>query len=110
MKIRDAALTLFCVACWFVMPGCGARDPNGKYVSRIHLPSGAEFTETVDFRRNGVCYYGHPPKMVECQWSRQGDTITISRNGVMLDKLQFDGKQLVVPEESAVRTPFVRER
>jgi hypothetical protein len=109
MKTKTTVLLSFCAVCCLLMAGCGARDPGGKYVSRIRLPNQAECMETVDFRANGVCYYGHPPKVAECQWSRQGNTITISRNGVLLNKLQFDGKQLIVPEESAVRTPFVRE-
>jgi hypothetical protein len=109
MKTRDTILPFFCAVYCLLVAGCGARDPNGKYVSHVRLPNQAEWTETVDFRPHGVCYYGHPPKVAECQWSRQGNMITISRNGVVLNKLQFDGKQLIVPEESGVRTPFVKE-
>jgi hypothetical protein len=39
----------------------------------------------------------------------QGNKITISRNGVVLTKLQFDGKQLIDPVLSPFGTPFVRE-
>ena len=35
--------------------------------------------------------------------------ITISRNGVELNRLQFDGKQLVDPEGAPIRGPYVRE-
>jgi hypothetical protein len=52
--------------------GCGdSRQPSGKYVSVIRLPaSGEEWTETIEFKRNGICYYGHPPTVAECKWSR----------------------------------------
>jgi len=92
-----------------LLVGCGARDPNGRYVSHIRLPSGEEWIETADFRPNGICYYGKPPTIAECRWWRQGKTITISRNGVELNRLQFDGKQLVDPEGAPIRGPYVRE-
>jgi hypothetical protein len=80
--------------------GCDrSREPSGKYVPVIRLAgSGEEWTETVEFKPNGICYYGHPPKMAECKWSRRENTITISRNGVVLNELQYDGKQLVDPQ------------
>jgi hypothetical protein len=103
------------IACWCFVPiaaGCGrSRDPSGKYVSLIRLPgSGEEWTETIDFKRNGICYYGHPPAIAECLWSRRGNTITISRNGVVLNELQYDGKQLVDPQTAGVRGPYVQQK
>ena len=94
-----------------LLVGCGARDPNGRYVSHIRLSgSGEEWIETADFRPNGIGYYGHPPAIAECRWSRQGKTITISLNGVEVDRLQFDdGRQLVDPEGASIRSPCVRE-
>ena len=92
-----------------LLVGCGARDPNGRYVSHIRLPSGEEWIETADFRPNGICYYAKPPAIAECRWWRQGKTITISRNGVELNRLQFDGRQLVDPEGAPIRGPYVRE-
>jgi len=39
--------------------GCGrSREPSGKYVSVIPLPgSGEQWTETIEFKPNGICYY-----------------------------------------------------
>jgi hypothetical protein len=66
---------------WFVLIDAGggdSRQPSGKYVSVIRLPrSGEEWTETIEFKPNGICYYGHPPTIAECNWSRHGNTITI---------------------------------
>jgi hypothetical protein len=83
-----------------MLPGCGrGREPSGKYVSVIRLSgSGEEWTETIEFKRNGLCFYGHPPRIAECQWSRHGNTITISRNGAVLNELQYKGKELVDPQ------------
>ena len=101
---------IFIVGIVLLLVGCGARDPNGRYISHIRLPnSGEEWIETADFRPNGICYFGHPAAIAECRWSRQGKTITISRNGVELNKVQFDGKQLVDPEGAPIRGPYVRE-
>jgi len=101
---------IFTVGIVLLLVGCGARDPNGRYVSHIRLPSSCdEWIETADFRPNGICYYGHPPAIVECRWSRQGKTTTISRNGVELNRLQFDGSQLADPEGAPIRGPYVRE-
>jgi hypothetical protein len=93
----------------FLSVVCRARSPSGKYVAHIHLPTGVEWIETADFRSDGVCYFGKPPTIADCRWSQQGKTITISRNGVVLIKLQFDGKQLVDPEGAPIRGPYVRE-
>jgi hypothetical protein len=90
--------------------GCGVRDPNGRHISHIRLPnSGEEWIEAADFRPNGICYFGHPLAIAECRWWRQGKTIRISRNGVELIRLQFDGKQLVYPAGAPIRSPYVRE-
>jgi hypothetical protein len=95
-----------------ISSACGrSREPSGKYVSVIRLPgSGEEWTEKIEFKPNGICYYGHPPTVAECKWSRRGDAITISRNGVVLNKLQYDGKQLVDPQTAGVRGPYVRQK
>ena len=37
------------------------------------------------------------------------NTITISRNRVVLNNLEFDGKQLVDPEGAGVVGPYIRE-
>jgi len=101
---------VFIVGIFLLLVGCGARDPNGRYVSHIRLPSsGEEWIETADFRPNGICYYGHPPAIAECRWWREGKTITISLNGVEVNRLQFDGRQLVDPEGAPIRSPYVRE-
>jgi len=49
---------LVCSCLVLVACGCGrSRDPSGKYVSLIRLPgSGEEWSETVDFKPNGICY------------------------------------------------------
>lgn len=92
--------------------GCGrGREPSGKYVSVIRLPgSGEEWTETIEFKRNGLCFYGHPPRIAESKWSRHGNTITISRNGTVLNELQYDGKQLVDPQTAGVRGLYIRQK
>jgi hypothetical protein len=91
--------------------GCGrSRDPSGLYASLIKLPGGDQWTETVDFKANGTCYYGHAPTIALCQWPRRGNAITISRNGVVLNELQYDGKQLVDPQTAFVRGPYVRQK
>jgi hypothetical protein len=65
--------------------GCGdSRQPSGKYVSVIRLPaSGEEWTETIEFKRNGICYYGHPPTVAECKmvpaWKHDHDLTQRSR-------------------------------
>ena len=101
---------IFIVGIVLLLVGCGARAPKGGYVSHIRLPnSGEEWIEIADFPPNGICYFGHPPAIAECRWSRQGKTITISRNGVELIRLEFDGKQLVDPEGAPIRDPYVRE-
>jgi hypothetical protein len=69
-----------------------------------------EWTETIEFKPNGICCYGHPPMVAECKWSRHGNTITISRNGALLNALQYDGKQLVDPQTAQVRGPHVRQK
>src|SRR4029453_16651697 len=95
-----------------MLPGGGrGREPSGKYVSVIRLPgSGEEWTETIEFKRNGLCFYGHPPRIAECQWSRHGNTITISRNGAVLNELQYKGKELVDPQTAGVRGPYIRQK
>ena len=100
---------VFTVGIVLLLGGYGACDPNGRYVSHIRLPTGEEWIETADFQPNGICYYGKPPTIAECRWLRQGKTITISRNGVELNRLQFDGRQLVDPEGAPIRGPYVRE-
>ena len=91
--------------------GCGdSRQPSGEYVSVIRLDSGEQWTETIELKPNGICYYGHPPTIAECKRSRQGNTITISRNGVVLNELQYDGKQLVDPQTAGVRGPYLRQK
>jgi hypothetical protein len=49
--------------------GCGdSRQPNGKYVSVIRLMgSGEQWTETIEFKPNGICYYAHPSTVAECK-------------------------------------------
>ena len=101
---------IFIIGVFLLLVGCGARNPNGRYVSHIRLPTGEEWIETADFRSNGICYFGKPPTIAECRWSRSGKTITISLNGVEVDRLQFDdGRQLVDPEGASIRSPCVRE-
>jgi hypothetical protein len=90
-SIKSARLLLLSVACCLLTLGCRARSPSGKYISHVRLPTGMEFIETADFRSSGTCYFGTPPTIAECQWSRQGDTITIERNGLVLTKLRFEG-------------------
>jgi hypothetical protein len=110
-KLKPTVLLFLSVVCCLLAVGCRARGPSGKYVSHIHLPTGVELIETADFRSDGVCYFGEPPTYIaDCRWSQQGKTITISRNGVVLIRLQFDGKQLVDPETTGLRGPFVREQ
>jgi len=109
MKQNTLRWRILTVGIVLLLVGCGARDPNARYVSHIRLPSGEEWIETADFRPNGICYFGHPPAIAECRWSRQGNTITILRNGVELNRLQFDGKQLVDPEGAPIRGPYFRE-
>jgi hypothetical protein len=68
-----------------MLPGCGrGREPSGKYVSVIRLSdSGEEWTETIEFKRNGICYYGHPPTVAECKmvpaWKHDHDLTQRSR-------------------------------
>jgi len=61
--------------------------------------------ETIDFKPTGICYYGHPPTIAECKWSRRENSITISRNGIVLNELQYDRQQLVDPQMARVRAP-----
>jgi len=49
------------------------------------------------------------PQLPSVDGGVQGKTITISRNRVELNRLQFDGKQLVDPEGAPIRGPYVRE-
>jgi hypothetical protein len=109
---KHICFLVVCSCLILVGSGCArSRNPSGKYVSMIRLPgSGEEWTETIDFKANGICYYGHPPTIAECQWSRQGKTITISRNAIVLNKLEYDGKQLVDPETAGVRGPYIQQR
>jgi hypothetical protein len=94
-----------------IATSCGrVHDPSGVSASLIKLPSGDQWTETVDFNANGTCYYGHAPTIALCQWSRRGNTITISRNRVVLNELQYDGKQLVDPQTALVRGRYVQQR
>jgi hypothetical protein len=84
------------------------RQPRGKYLSHVKLPTGQEWTEQADFRPNGTCNFGHPPDYVaDCKWTRNGRIITISRNGVVLTELKFDGKNLVLAEDDTFHSPFV---
>jgi hypothetical protein len=110
--LKQICLVIVCGCLVLIGAGCGdSRQPSGKYVSVIRLPgSGEEWTETIEFKPNGICYYGHPPTVAECKWSRRGSTITISRNGVVLNELQYDGKQLVDPQTAQVRGPYVRQK
>jgi hypothetical protein len=62
---------LLCFVCCFLTIGCGSRNPSGEYVSHVRLPTGMELTETVDFKSNGICYFGTPPTIAECQWSHR---------------------------------------
>ena len=69
----------------------------------------AEWTETIEFKRNGIYFYGHPPTIAECKWSCHGHTITLSRNGAVFNELKYDGKQLVDPQMAGVRGPYIRQ-
>jgi hypothetical protein len=110
--LKRICLSIVCGCFVLIGAGCGdSRQPSGKYVSVIRLPSsGEEWTETIEFKPNGICYYGHPSIIAECKWSRHGNTITISRNGVLLNELQYAGKQLVDPRTAGVRGPYVRQK
>jgi hypothetical protein len=76
-------------------PGALARNPSGKYVSLIRLPSsGEEWTETVDFKSNGILLLRS----------------SADDRRIVLNKLQYDGKQLVDPETAGIRGPYIQQR
>ena len=79
--------------------GCGdSRESNGKYVSVIHLPgSGEEWTETIEFEPNGICYYGSSANSRRVQMITAWEHDRNLRKGVVLNQLQYDGNQLVDP-------------
>lgn len=103
---RVVTALIVCVPLLLLL-GC-QRQPRGKYVSYVKLPTGQELTQQSDFRPEGICYFGQPPDyMAECKWTRSGDIITISRNGVELTRLKFVGKNLVLAENNPFQGPFV---
>jgi len=102
---------IFILSVALLLTAACQREPRGKYISHVTLPTGMHLLEQAEFRSNGTCLFGHPPDfLAECSWTRRGDIVTIERRGHILAKLRFQDKDLVLVDGDKSHTPFQKEK
>lgn len=86
-----------------LLTGCG-KSPSGIYASTGKV-LGHEITHEADFRADGTCYYkgAFDDSPHQHTWSKSGSTIEIRNGSEVVEKLVWDGSDLVPVSDAKVR-------